>query len=968
MDSYDFKKIEVKWQKIWEKNNYGKAEDFSNKEKYYFLVEFPYPSGSGLHLGHCMSYGPPDSFVRAKRMQGFNVLFPMGWDAFGLPTENYAIANKVKPQEITKKSISTFKKQMQSLAFSFDWSREIDTTDPNYYKWTQWIFLQFYKHAIVDGKLITVDDDDPSTSRLAYQAEMPINWCPSCKIGLANEEVISGRCERCGTETTRKTQKQWMLRITAYADRLIYDLKNTDYLEQIKTQQINWIGKSLGANIQFKIDKTDDKIEVFTTRADTLFGCTYVVLSPEHEIISKIKNQISNIAEVEKYIEDASKKTDLDRTELLKEKSGVELIGISAINPINNEKIPVWVADYCMATYGTGAVMAVPGHDERDFEFAKKYNLPIKQVIVPKLIQSSEPAKYRPDQPTANGKSIIVFLKHPIEDKYLGLKWQENSWGAKTLLTGTIEDLAPEETIIKEIKEETGFTDFKIVKRLGVIDGLFYHLPKKTNKLVRGFVYLVELNSDKKVSISTEESARHKIHWLTYDELKNFLTPETHLFALDWLKNGYQPFIDDGAMMDSNKFDNLSSEEAKKKITEKIKEIGAGDFAINYKLRDWVFSRQHYWGEPIPIVHCEKDGTVPLDEKDLPLELPDVKNYEPSNTGESPLASISEWVNTTCPKCGGKAKRETDTMPNWAGSSWYYLRYCDISNEKSLADSKKLDYWLPVDLYYGGAEHTTLHLLYSRFWHKFLFDLKVVPGSEPYAKRVAHGLILGPDRQKMSKSRGNVINPDDIIKRFGADSLRTYIMFIGPYDQESVWSMNGLMGIYRFLNRVWKNQSKISNIIDSDELKIKLNQTIDGITRDLDNFHFNTVVSKLMELNNLAEKIGKFSQDYWNKFLILLYPCAPHLAEELWQLSKNKDLIENQSWPESDKKYLFSSKMTIVIQINGKMRDVIEVNVDSNQKEIEISTQTKKVKNILNNKKIKNIIYVPGKIINFVID
>ncbi|KKQ74649.1 MAG: Leucine-tRNA ligase [Berkelbacteria bacterium GW2011_GWB1_38_5] len=607
MEKYVFKLIEKKWQKIWEEESYGKAEDFSKKPKHYHLVEFPYPSGEGLHIGHCMSYGASDAYCRMKRMQGFEVMFPMGWDAFGLPTENFAIKNKVKPQDATKKNIDNYRRQMKSLGYSFDWSREVNTTDPTYYKWTQWIFLQFYKHGIVDGKLIEVLDDDTETPRLAYQAEMPVNWCPSCKINLANEEVVGGGCERCGTPTIKKMQKQWMLRITSYADRLITDLDKVDYLDKIKTQQLNWIGKSEGANIKFEIrsskSETNSKsqiinskqyIDVFTTRADTLFGCTYVVLAPEHPLINKIKNKISNIKEVEEYIDKATRKSDLERAEIEKEKTGVELKGISTTNPINNEKIPVWIADYVLLTYGTGAVMAVPAHDQRDFEFAKKYEIRIKMVICP-----------------------------------------------------------------------------------------------------------------------------------------NYPNPVCPVLE--------KAFEDYGHLVDSGEFDGFTSKDAQKKITEKLKEIGAGDFGINYKLRDWIFSRQHYWGEPIPIVHCEKCGVVALDEKDLPLKLPEIEHYEPTDTGESPLAKISEWVNTKCPGCDGEAKRETDTMPNWAGSSWYYLRYCDPKNTNSLADQKILDFWMPVDLYNGGVEHTTLHLLYSRFWHKFLYDLKVVPGAEPYQKRITHG-------------------------------------------------------------------------------------------------------------------------------------------------------------------------------------------------------------------------------------
>lgn len=828
MDDYDFKKIEQKWQEIWEKEKYGQSEDFSAKPKHYHLVEFPYPSGEGLHVGHCMGYGASDTYCRMKRMQGFNVMFPIGYDAFGLPTENYAIRQKIKPQIATEKNVANFKTQMHSLGYAFDWRREINTTDPDYYQWTQWIFLQFYKHAIIDGKLIEVADD-AITPRLAYQAEMPVNWCSSCKINLANEEVISGKCERCGMPTTKKMQKQWLLRITAYADRLIDDLASVDYLDKIKTQQINWIGRSEGSKIKFPIavvgspSTVNDYIEVFTTRADTLFGCTYVVLAPEHELISKLKSQISNLKEVEDYINKVKNKSDLERTELQKEKTGVKLEGIKAINPINNAEIDVWVADYVLLNYGTGAVMAVPAHDERDFEFAEKYNLPIKMVICPNY-----------------PKPICPILNH-------------------------------------------AFTDY-------------------------------------------------------------------------------------GYLVDSGSFNGLTSKEAQKKITQKLREEGTGDFATNYKLRDWIFSRQHYWGEPIPIVYCEKCGTVPMPENQLPIKLPEVENYQPTDTGESPLVKIADWVNTKCPKCGGPAKRETDTMPNWAGSSWYYLRYCDPHSRKQLADSRNLKYWLPVDLYNGGMEHTTLHLLYSRFWHKFLYDLGTVPTAEPYQKRVTHGIILGPDGQKMSKSKGNVINPDEIVKQFGADTLRVYIMFIGPYEQESAWSTAGVQGVCRFLKRVWANRTKVKDTKDTAELLVKLNQTIKGITEDLETFQLNTVISKLMEFNNIIEKVGTISKESFGKFLMLLYPVAPHLAEELWFQLKFDHKIENQVWPKADEKYLIGSQITIVIQINGKVRDKIEVASDAGENEIvQLAQNTPKIKAVIGQQKIIKTIYITGRLVNFVI-
>lgn len=823
MSEYNFKKIEKKWQEYWEKTNYGLAIDFSEKSKHYHLVEFPYPSGEGLHVGHCMGYGASDAYCRAKRMQGLNILFPIGWDAFGLPTENYAIKNKIKPSDATKKNTANFRTQMKSLGYSFDYSREVNTTDPAYYKWTQWIFLQFYKHAFMDNKLIKVADDDKTTSRLAYQAEMPVNWCPSCKINLANEEVINGRCERCGTETFKKMQRQWMLRITAYADRLIKDLDTVDYEERIKTQQLNWIGRSEGSEIKFRIKNKEENIKVFTTRADTLFGCTYTVLSPEHKLVEGLKTQSSNIKEIEDYVENAKKKSDIERTDLDKTKTGVEIKGIKAINPINNKEVSVWIADYVLANYGTGAVMAVPAHDKRDWEFAKKYNIKIQQVI------KSDDEKY------------------------------------------------------------------------------------------------------------------------------------------DDLKNSYDEY---GVLINSDNFNGLTSKKAMEKITEKLKEIGAGDFAVNYKLRDWIFSRQHYWGEPIPIIHCPKCGTVPLSEEDLPLILPDIDDYEPTENGKSPLDAVSDWVNVKCPKCGENAKRETDTMPNWAGSSWYYLRYCDQCNDRQLASMDKLKYWTPIDIYNGGMEHTTLHLLYSRFWHKFLFDLMIVPTIEPYQKRIGHGIILAQDGQKMSKSRPNsVINPDEMIERFGADTLRAYIMFIGPYDQKSSWSMAGIQGVYRFFNRVWQNFNKLSDDNDSKELLIKLNQTIKSVSSDLENFSFNTIVAKLMELNNLIEKEKSISKYSYQKFLQILFPIAPHITSELWEIAKINGAIETSGWPKADTEFLSADKINIAVQINGKTKAIISIANNAKQDDVEKEAkENQNVKKILGSKKIKKTIYVSGRVINFVLE
>ncbi|MEI6040244.1 MAG: leucine--tRNA ligase [Candidatus Berkelbacteria bacterium] len=821
MKEYNFSEIEVKWQKHWADTNYGIATDNSDKPKFYSLVEFPYPSGSGLHVGHCMGYGASDAYCRMKRMQGFNVMFPIGWDAFGLPTENYAIKNKIKPQIITTQAIDTFRTQMKALGYSFDWSREVNTTDPDYYKWTQWIFSQFYKHSYQDGKLIEVADNDTTTPRMAYQAEMTVNWCPSCKIVLANEEVVNGACERCGTSAEKRNQKQWMLRITAYAERLIDDLANIDYLDTIKTQQTNWIGKSVGANIKFKIKDNSSIINVFTTRADTLFGCTYVVLAPENPLINELKSQIKNISELEDYVLATKNKSDLERAETVKEKTGVKLEGVKAINPINNQEVEVYVADYVLASYGTGAVMAVPAHDDRDFAFAKKYNIEIRQVI------------------TNSNKNINV--------------------------------------------NDNAYTDY-------------------------------------------------------------------------------------GILINSGEFDGLTSEDAKTKITEKLKSINAGELTKNFKMRDWIFSRQHYWGEPIPIIHCDKCGGVPVPEDQLPVTLPDIENYEPTTTGESPLAKIDSWVNVECPICGGKAKRETDTMPNWAGSSWYFLRYTDPKNPSIIANMENLKYWTPIDLYNGGPEHITLHLLYSRFWHKFLFDLNAVPTTEPYQKRILHGIILGPDGQKMSKSKGNVINPDEMVKKFGADTLRAYIMFIGPYDQESAWNMAGIQGVFRFLNRVWNNAQKVSSTKDTNDVLVKLNQTIKAVTEDLENYHMNTVISKLMELNNLLEKQENISENTFKLFLQILYPACPHLSSELWESFDSKKSIENTTWPKADENFLMNDEIEIAIQINGKTRQIVKVNPQSSQEEVETMVKNDpKIQELIKNAQIRKTIYVSGRILNFVI-
>jgi len=873
--NYEFQRIEKYWQKEWERRKIYSAKDFSKKPKFYGLIEFPYPSGDGLHVGHVRSNTAMDIICRKRRMQGYNVLYPIGWDAFGLPTENYAIKTGIHPKIVTKKNTDTFRRQLKSLGFSFDWGREINTTDPKYYKWTQWIFLQFYKHG------------------LAYKHKMPINWCPSCKIGLANEEVVDGHCERCGAPVVKKEKEQWLLAITKYADKLLEGLKTVDYLEKIKTQQRNWIGKSEGAVIKFKIQKSKskitnqnskiDEIEIFTTRPDTLFGATYLVLSPEHPFIANRKAQIANWREVEKYIKKAKAKSEEERISEGQVKTGVELKGIRAINPANKKEIPIFVADYVLSSYGTGAIMAVPAHDERDFEFAKRYNLPIVEVVSPLI-----------------------------------------------------------------------------------------HADKK------------QINIDNNIGINRQ------------NQHKSVMT---------------EPYIGEGMLINSGQFNGMSSVKAKIEITKFV----GGKKQTQYHLRDWIFSRQHYWGEPIPIIFCEKCGStgspqaVPVPEKDLPVKLPEVKNYKPTDTGESPLASITKWVNVKCPKCGGKAKRETDTMPNWAGSSWYFLRYCDPKNNKKFASMEKLKYWMTparrsskseggVDWYNGGMEHVTLHLLYSRFWNKFLYDIGAVPVGEPYQKRTSHGLILGESGAKMSKSKGNVVNPDDIVKNFGADAFRLYEMFMGPFDQAIPWNPKGIIGCSRFLARVWNFYTAAPNLnfptSDVGKLEKLAHQTIKKVSEDIETMNFNTAVSSLMILFNEMEKSSQsFNTSIFQSFIKLLAPFAPFITEELWQqlhgltqtthrltqkksprqsvLSPHKSVFSSihlESWPKYDPKLIQEEQFELVIQINGKVRDKISAKINISQKQAEaLALSQEKIKIWLKDKNVRKIIFVANRLINIVI-
>jgi len=948
---YNHLSIEKFWQKEWEKKKIYEVKNGTKGKTFVGLIEFPYPSGAGLHVGHIRSNTAMDIITRKRRMEGYNVLYPIGWDAFGLPTENYAIKTGIQPEKVTKTNTNVFRKQLKSIGFGFDWSREINTTDPGYYKWTQWIFLQLYKKG------------------LAYKAKTSINWCPSCKIGLANEEVVGGECERCGTETTKKVKEQWMLAITKYADRLDKDLDKVNYLEKIKIQQRNWIGKSEGSELDFKIKDLDLNIKVFTTRADTIFGATYVVIAPEHELVTKLINNdqllITNKEEVKKYIAQVKDKKDIERTAEEKEKTGVELKGVMAINPATGGEVPVWIADYVLATYGTGSVMAVPAHDERDFLFAKKYNLPIKQVIEPLFINKD--INYNLGFVERNAISAVI--KHWSEDKYLCLKWKKADW--MTFVTGGVEKgQTPEQAARAEILEETGFLNLDLVQTLPCSHSKFYHIPKKENRFAHFSNFYFKLNNGEQQEVSKEEKEKHEIIWLKKEEIEKLLTPVGQKNDFKIVNGPENAYTDYGILNNSAKFNGLESTEAIKEINKAI----GGKIVTKFKLRDWVFSRQRYWGEPIPMIHCDKCGIVPVPEKDLPVLLPKVKSYKPTDSGESPLAIISKWVNTKCPVCKGKAKRETDTMPNWAGSSWYYLRYADPKNKKELASKDALKYWMKngVDWYNGGMEHTTLHLLYSRFWHKFLYDLKVVPTSEPYMKRTSHGMILAEGGVKMSKSIGNTIDPKDIVETYGADTLRIYEMFIGPFDQTVSWSTESIIGSRRFIEKVWRQGVKVcsqkSNIKSSPSFVQLLHKTIKKITEDIESMSFNTAISSMMVLVNEMEKTEGISTSDFKIFLQILSPFAPHVSEEIWQKLGEKQSVNKSSWPRWDNDKIIDETIKIVIQINGKVR--AELMIDRNISEEEAKKLAVSHENILSwikDKEIRRIIYIPHKVINIVV-
>lgn len=944
MRKYDHKEIEKKWQEKWKDDELYKTPDsVPGKENFYMLVEFPYPSGN-LHVGHWYAFSVPDIFVRAQRMQGVNIMYPIGFDAFGLPAENAAIKRNLNPRDWTLENMETMKKQFQSMGASFDWSREVVTCNPDYYKWTQWLFLQFYKN------------------NLAYQAETKVNWCPSCKTVLANEQVVQGLCERCESEVEQREMKQWMLKIKDYGDRLIDDLEDLDWPEEIKNSQRNWIGRSEGAKIIFKANGKD--LEVFTTRPDTLFGVTYIVLSPEHGLLNEL--DITNRDELETYQKQALKKDEIERTAVGKDKTGVKLEDVTAINPANGEEIPVYVADYVMAGYGTGAIMAVPAHDERDHVFAEKYDLPIKTVVMPRCVDHTNPHREGKEVVFRNG--VIAIIKNPKTGKYLALRWKEQPW--TTFVIGGIEgDEDPIEAAKREIIEETGFKNLKVIKTLcGPIQSEFFAAHKDINRVLHSWSILLELQDEETEPISKEEQAKHEVIWvdesdITEDGFKHSEMP----YILRALRNEEEIFTGKGILINSGEFDGLDSVEAKQKITEKV----GGEMTTTFKLRDWVVSRQRYWGCPIPVIHCKDCGVVPISEKELPVKLPDVDDYLPREDGKSPLAKAEGWMNVSCPSCGKDAKRETDTLDTFVDSSWYYLRYTDPQNENAFASLEKMEQWMPVTKYSGGAEHTTMHLLYSRFFCKAMNDMGLVPWKEPFVNRMNRGLILGPDKRKMSKSKGNVIDPDAEVERMGADTVRMYLAFIGPYNEVGSypWDPNGIVGLRRFLEKIWRQREKVSaDVKDRNVIESKLHKTIKKVTEDIQTFDFNTAIAMMMELANAIEKEESLSKETYTIVLRLLAPFAPHITEELWQEYGEAGSIHLAPWPEYNEAKIVSDTVTIVVQVNGKIRGEFIVEPNMSEEDLKEKAQTlPSVKQWIDGKEITKIIVVTGKLVSIVI-
>ena len=923
--------IEKKWQDYWDNHHTFETKIDKSKEKYYYLVEFPYPSGAGLHVGHVRSYTALDVLARKKRMMGYNVLFPMGWDAFGAPAEQYAIKNHIHPSIAVKENIKTFKGQIKKLGISFDWSREFSTTDPEYYKWTQWQFLQFFKNG------------------MAYKAKKNINWCPKCKTGLSNEDSSGGVCERCGTQVVQKEKEQWMLRMSDYAEDLIDGLKDTDFQERTKTAQINWIGKSTGAEVDFKLAQVNEKLTVYTTRPDTLFGVTFMVVAPEHPYIDLYSGLIKNMNEVIDYREQTNKKTEFERTQLVKDKTGIKLEGLSAINPVNGKEIPIYISDYVMMNYGTGAIMAVPAHDGRDYDFAKKFGIDIIQVLEEETgISHSDEAKK---------KSIVAIVYDEKQDKYLTINWGKN--GGRLFVGGTMkENESALDCAIREIQEETGYTDISLVRDSFKINHHYYAYNKDKYFNIEATPLLFKLNSDKKVNQNLDDDENFQVEWVSKDVISKEIVDELH-------KKSFEYTINETAMV----VDGVHKEDAISKIISYLEEKGIGRKKTNYKLQDWIFTRQRFWGEPIPLIYCDDCGWVAVPDEDLPVLLPNVAEYEPTDDGESPLARIDEFVNTTCPHCGKPAKRETDTMPNWAGSSWYWLRYMDPHNDKEFASREALDYWGKVDWYNGGMEHATRHLLYARFWNQFLYNIGLVPNKEPFKVRASHGMILGEGGVKMSKSLGNVINPDDIVKVYGADSLRTYEMFIGDYEKEATWSEQGLNGCKKYLDRVARIGEKVNDSLEySKEIEKDIHKTIKKVTEDIDGLKFNTAVSALMILLNKMEKMESISKLDYRTYLMLLNPFAPHITEELNEMYKLGNPICESSWPSYDESKMVDEEKEIAVQVNGKVRATILVHINDTDDIIqEKALNEDNVKKHIDGKEIVKVIVIKGRIVNIVV-